>query len=43
MTTPNEGQPTYPAGWYADVNAPGTERWYDGIAWTAHVRPTAPR
>lgn len=31
--------PTYPAGWYADVNAPGTERYYDGVAWTNQSRP----
>ncbi len=42
MSTPNDGQPTYAAGWYADVNAPGTERWYDGKAWTQHVRAVGP-
>lgn len=26
-------------GWYPDVNAPGTERYYDGNAWTGHSRP----
>ncbi|WP_327322395.1 DUF2510 domain-containing protein [Streptomyces sp. NBC_01210] len=30
---------TTPAGWYPDSNAPGTERWWDGTAWTAHTRP----
>lgn len=39
MTTPNDGQPSYSPGWYADVNAPGTERWFDGAGWTEHVRP----
>ncbi|CDK00525.1 hypothetical protein MIC448_260023 [Microbacterium sp. C448] len=39
MTNPDDGRPTYAAGWYADVNAPGSERWYDGTAWTEHVRP----
>lgn len=34
-----DNTPTYAAGWYADVNAPGTERYYDGVAWTAHTRP----
>jgi len=29
------------AGWYADVNAPGKERYYDGSAWTSEVRPAA--
>lgn len=35
-----DNNPTYAAGWYADVNAPGTERYYDGAAWTEHSRPT---
>jgi len=39
MTTPNDGTPTYAPGWYPDTNAPGTERWYDGTAWTEHSRP----
>lgn len=30
-----------PAGWYADTNQPGTERWWDGQAWTEHIRPAA--
>ncbi|MFF0066186.1 DUF2510 domain-containing protein [Streptomyces sp. NPDC005279] len=29
---------TTPVGWYPDPNAPGTERWWDGTAWTAHTR-----
>ncbi|MFD3485380.1 DUF2510 domain-containing protein [Streptomyces sp. NPDC058665] len=36
---------TTPPGWYADQGVPGTERWWDGNAWTAHTRPlggTAP-
>ncbi len=32
---------TTPAGWYPDPSVPGTERWWDGTAWTAHTRPTA--
>ena len=39
MTNSDDGRPTYAAGWYADVNSPGTERWYNGTAWTEHVRP----
>ncbi|MFI6082187.1 DUF2510 domain-containing protein [Streptomyces sp. NPDC051217] len=30
---------TTPPGWYADQGVPGTERWWDGTAWTAHTRP----
>ncbi|MFG2172961.1 DUF2510 domain-containing protein [Streptomyces niveus] len=30
---------TTPPGWYADHGVPGTERWWDGNAWTAHTRP----
>ncbi|MET4921235.1 DUF2510 domain-containing protein [Streptomyces sp. PSRA5] len=30
---------TTPPGWYADHGVPGTERWWDGGAWTAHTRP----
>lgn len=39
-----DNTPSYPAGWYADTNAPGTERYYDGVTWTAQVRTatTAP-
>ncbi|MDH3302737.1 MAG: DUF2510 domain-containing protein [Acidimicrobiia bacterium] len=35
--TDNSGRA--PAGWYADTNQPGTERWWDGQAWTEHTRP----
>ncbi|SFI48908.1 MULTISPECIES: Ltp family lipoprotein [Microbacterium] len=39
MTTPTDGQQNYAAGWYPDANASGTERWYDGTAWTEQTRP----
>jgi TM2 domain-containing membrane protein YozV len=29
-----------PAGWYPQPD--GTERWWDGQAWTAHSRPVPP-
>lgn len=34
-----DNTPAYPAGWYADTNALGTERYYDGTAWTNETRP----
>ncbi|MFI6723862.1 DUF2510 domain-containing protein [Streptomyces atratus] len=30
-----------PPGWHPDAASPGTERWWDGTAWTAHTRPIA--
>ena len=32
---------TTPAGWYADPNQPGQQRYWDGAAWTAHIAPAA--
>lgn len=31
-----------PAGWYADPNEYGTQRWWDGAAWTAHTHRGIP-
>jgi hypothetical protein len=28
-----------PAGWYPDPSAPGTQRYWDGAAWTDHTAP----
>ena len=30
--------PAAAPGWYPDPNAPGCVRWFDGTAWTEHVR-----
>jgi Protein of unknown function (DUF2510) len=30
-----------PAGWYPDPSASGSQRWWDGQAWTAHVTAAA--
>ncbi|MET0830281.1 MAG: Ltp family lipoprotein [Microbacterium sp.] len=32
---------SYAAGWYPDTALPGTERYYDGAAWTEQSRPAA--
>ena len=37
MTEPNQAPP----GWYAD-GVSGDERWWSGVDWTAHTRPTPP-
>lgn len=29
------------ANWFPDPTTPGQERYWDGAAWTAHVRPQA--
>ena len=29
-------------GWYNDGTTPNAERWFDGVAWTQHLRPVAP-
>jgi hypothetical protein len=30
-----------PAGWYADAQRDGHERWFDGRGWTEERRPVA--
>ncbi|WP_406001866.1 DUF2510 domain-containing protein [Streptomyces sp. NBC_00829] len=30
---------TTPAGRFPDPSVPGTDRWWEGTAWTAHTRP----
>ena len=37
----DENTQSYAAGWYADTANPGTERFYDGAAWTQQTRTTA--
>lgn len=37
----NVNPTSYPAGWYADAANPGSERYYDGTAWTEQTRQTA--
>lgn len=31
-----------PAGWYPDPRDPSSRRWWDGLAWTGHVRTPEP-
>ncbi len=38
MATEPPQQPPAP-GWYPDPQAPGAERWWDGVQWTANQRP----
>lgn len=33
--------PATPAGWYADPNDPGSQRYWDGSAWTEHTSGNA--
>lgn len=33
---------TTPAGWYADPNVPGQQRYWDGTTWTEHVHQPSP-
>ncbi|WP_069385927.1 DUF2510 domain-containing protein [Cellulosimicrobium cellulans] len=32
---------TAPAGWYADAQREGYERWFDGAGWTDERRPAS--
>lgn len=36
MDTPN----SIPAAWYDDPAGSGGQRWWDGVAWSEHVRPS---
>lgn len=33
---------SYPPGWYDDRSRPGFQRWWDGEAWTTHLRTPLP-
>jgi hypothetical protein len=35
-------EPNVRAGWFSDVNQPGTDRFWDGSAWTDQTRPEHP-
>ena len=39
MTTQDQNTLSYAAGWYADTANPGSERYYDGAAWSQETRP----
>jgi len=39
MTTQDQNTLSYAAGWYADRANPGSERYYDGAAWSQETRP----
>ena len=34
--------PSPPAGWHPDPQVPGSERYWDGAAWTQQIRPMGP-
>ena len=36
----NTGSANVSAGWYPDTTAAGQERYWDGVQWTAQVRPS---
>lgn len=35
----SDSTPPPPPGWYADPVMPGTQRYWDGSAWSEHVAP----